>query len=508
MQQPNMSREERFMAMKLKRPVLVGGIGLTCGAWLWSEMSPSVFDIAGTSLWGAIAVGSGLWWVKRLSSDQPDIKPIPSIKPVSTEQIEKILGKAKTLVEQFVTEAEAAQQDAEQIDTVVAQLQNSIDQIRDRTVRSDLHLTIMGDRKVGKSTLYRWLSNFQTDADTAWSGVTLADINSQSDSNKSDSTSEVQAEALKSSDLVVMVTSGDLTDTVFRRIQSLVQQRHRVLLVLNQQDRYLPDERDQLVQHLRRRLDGLVQPQDVVSAAIAPAPIKVRQHHEDGSVQERMEEVQPEGAALTQRLETLLTQERQQLCLMTALRQSHELTHEIQHQINEVRRARALPVIEEYQWISAAAAFANPVPTLDLMAIAAINAQMVIDLGQFYNLEFSAAQAKAIAGTLAEVMIKLGLVELASQALSPLLKSHLLTFAAGGMIQGISAAYLTRIAGLSLIEFLEQQAFKDEEISASSFSLESFAPYLKAVFQQNQRTDFLKSLVQKGTAKLVPAASR
>ncbi|MGB3491692.1 MAG: DUF697 domain-containing protein [Elainellaceae cyanobacterium] len=506
------------MAMKLKRPVLVGGIGLTCGAWIWGEMAPSVGDIAGTSLWGAIAIGSGLWLLKRRSPESPILKPLPSIKPVTTEQVEQVLSKAKALIAQFATEAEAAQKDSEQsaatVEPLVEQLQSQIEQIRDRIIRPDLHLTIMGDRRVGKSALYQWLQANRTEANQAespenfWSGVTLTDTTSQLDSATSDRPDQAIAEALGTSDLVLAVTAGDLTDSAFRRIQELVQQRHRVLLVLNQHDRYLPDERTQLMQHLRQRLDGLVQPQDVVSVAIAPAPIKVRQHHEDGSVQERMEDVPPDAAALMQSLKTLLTQDRQQLCMMASLRQAHELTHQIQQQINAVRRDRALPVIEEYQWISAAAAFANPVPTLDLMAIAAINTQLIIDLGQFYHLQVSTAQAKAIAGTLAEVMVKLGLVELASQALSPLLKSNVMTFAAGGFIQGISAAYLTRIAGLSLIEFLEQQALEEGEPSPSHFSLDAFAPYLQAVFQRNQRTEFLKSLIQQGTAKLLPAHSR
>jgi len=77
--------------------------------------------------------------------------------------------------------------------------------------------------------------------------------------------------------------------------------------------------------------------------------------------------------------------------------------------LNGVRRDRAPPVAEQYQWIAAAAAFANP-PALDLLATAAINAQLVMELGAIYQQKFSLQQAQAVAGTLGSD--KLGLVEL------------------------------------------------------------------------------------------------
>ena len=111
--------------------------------------------------------------------------------------------------------------------------------------------------------------------------------------------------------------------------------------------------------------------------------------------------------------------------------------------MNGLRRDRAVPVIEQYQWIAAAAAFANPVPALDLLATAAINAQLVMELGGIYQQKFSLEQAQAVAGTLGSLMLKLGLVELSTQTIGTILKSNAITFVAGGVVQGVSAAYLT-----------------------------------------------------------------
>lgn len=97
-------------------------------------------------------------------------------------------------------------------------------------------------------------------------------------------------------------------------------------------------------------------------------------------------------------------------------------------------------------------------------------------------------------------MVKLGLVEMASQAITPILKSHALTYVAGGTLQGISAAYLTRLAGLSLVEYFEEQS----QSASTTFQLDRLIQKLKAVFQDNQRSAFLQTLVKQGISRLTP----
>ncbi|NJR64561.1 MAG: YcjF family protein [Leptolyngbyaceae cyanobacterium CRU_2_3] len=179
---------------------------------------------------------------------------------------------------------------------------------------------------------------------------------------------------------------------------------------------------------------------------------------------------------------------------------------DVQTELNQVRRHRALPLIEQYQWIAGAAAFANPVASLDLLATATINAQLVVDLGAIYQQQFSLEQAKTVMGNLAGQMVKLGLVEMASQAIAPLLKSHALTYVAGGTLQGISAAYLTQIAGLSLVEYFEEQSLNPSV--GSNFKIDRWVEKLKAVFAANQRTEVLRSWVKQGMRRLAPESSR
>ena len=216
-----------------------------------------------------------------------------------------------------------------------------------------------------------------------------------------------------------------------------------------------------------------------------------------------MEEQKPELTVLTERLSQILTQDAQQLVWATTMRAAAALKAEVKSELNKVRRDRALPVIEQYQWIAAAAAFANPVPALDLLATAAISAQIITDLGEIYQQKFSLQQAQAAAKTLGSLMLKLGLVELSTQAVGGILKGNAFTYVAGGAVQGVSAAYLTRLAGLSLIEYFQQEA-SENSATGQAFNLDRLGQTLQKVFQQNQRTAFLQGFVKQVVGRLMP----
>jgi uncharacterized protein len=269
---------------------------------------------------------------------------------------------------------------------------------------------------------------------------------------------------------------------------------------LNKQDQYLADESASVLLSLKQRMQG-----NVVATAASPIPIKVRKHENDGSVQEWMEQPAPNIHQLTQQLGEL-AQQGQRLVWLTTMRKAGLLKADAKNWLNGTRRDRATPIIEQYQWIAAAAAFANPVPALDILATAAINAQMVMDLGNIYQQKFSLEQAQTVAGTMGSLMLKLGLVELSTKAISTVLKSNAVTFVAGGVVQGVSAAYLTRIAGLSLVEYFQQQEIAID--SGTGLNLENLRQTLQKVFGQNQQISFLQGFVKQGMKRLLPEAQQ
>jgi hypothetical protein len=446
---------------------------------------------------GAVALGTGLWLFQQKPSKDIDFSPVAS--PLDRVTVEKAIAQAESVINQLETEADN-QEASIQLRQRVAQLTTELD-------RQEIKLAVTGGKGVGKSSLIQVLeSNWLPQQPQ---GLSLKETPALFVGADTAVEAETAAkEVALASDLVLFVTTGDLTDTEFQTLQQLRATNQRVMLVLNKQDQYLPTERATVLQQLRQRMLGRLGAEDVVAIASSPAPVKVRQHQPDASVQEWMEQQSPDLTALSERLSQIVTQEGQQLVWASTMRATAALKAEAKSQLNKVRRDRALPVIEQYQWIAAAAAFANPVPALDLLATAAISAQVVTDLGEIYQQKFSLQQAQAAAKTLGSLMLKLGLVELSTQTIGTILKGNAFTYVAGGAVQGVSAAYLTRLAGLSLIEYFQEQEQSENAATGRSLNLDRLGEKLQKVFQQNQRTAFLQEFVKQVVGRLVPASPR
>lgn len=479
------------MAVKLRRPILVGGVGLSFALWLWQSLNHSIVQWSEFGVLGAVAVGGGFWFWQQKTAKTNDLSSQAQL--VSREMVEKAIAQTDTLINQLETEANNQE--------TITQLRQQLTKVTTELDRKELNLAITGGKKVGKTSLLQLLSNCLPQ--------TQQQINLQETAalfvTNTDPETELKDINL-ASDIVLFVTTGDLTQTEFQALQQLRATNQRLMLILNKQDQFLPTERATVLQQLRTRMTWQLGAEDVVGIAANPAPVKVRKHQIDDSLQEWIETQQPDVIALSSRLTQILATEGQQLVWGTALRATVELQKEVKIQLNKVRGDRALPVIEQYQWIAAAAAFANPVPALDLLATAAISGQLVIELGEIYQQKFSMQQAQTTAKTLGSLMFKLGLVELSTQTIGGILKSNAFTYVAGGAVQGVSAAYLTRLAGLSLIEYLEEQEYSDTATD-KLFNFERLAQKLQRVFQQNQRTAFLQGFVKATVGRILPESS-
>ncbi|BAY07337.1 YcjF family protein [Calothrix sp. NIES-2098] len=473
--------------MKLQRPILVGGLGLSFSLWMLDSWHDSIVQVSEFGLLSVLAVGSGLWLFQQ-NRPKASVEQLDSML-VERADVENAIAKAEAVINQLAQEADNH--------PAIGKLREQVNQLLLDLDRQEIKLAVTGGKSVGKTTLIEVLkSSWQAEIKQKVSFQETAPLFIKA-SDKSDT--DVLAE-VQTSDFVLFLSNGDLTDSEFQTLQQLKAVSQPFMLVFNKQDQYLPDERASILLSLKQRVQG-----NLVATAASPIPIKVRKHEADGTVQEWLEQPAPDIQPLTQHLNEMLTQQAQKLVWATTLRKAKLLKAEAKNSLNDIRRDRATPAIEQYQWIAAAAAFANPVPALDVLATAAINAQMVMDLGNIYQQKFSLEQAQTVAGTMGSLMLKLGLVELSTKAVSTVLKSNAVTFVAGGVVQGVSAAYLTRVAGLSLIEYFQQQEIALD--SGNNLNLEKLRQTLQNVFQQNQHMAFLQGFVKQGVKRLLPEAA-
>jgi uncharacterized protein (DUF697 family) len=131
---------------------------------------------------------------------------------------------------------------------------------------------------------------------------------------------------------------------------------------------------------------------------------------------------------------------------------------------------------------------------VDLLAAAAVNAQMVVELGRVYGCEMNIDQGKELARSLAKTLVSLGIVRGAVEIFSLALQTNAGTFVIGRAIQGATAAYLTRIAGKSFIEYFRRnQDWGDGGISE----------VVQEQFQLNRRDEFMKGFLKEAIARVV-----
>jgi uncharacterized protein len=471
------------------RPWIIGGVGVVGTVLLVDGMTHVISDWLPT-----IVVGSGVTWgYFKIQAARAKVAGQPiSTRAITLDTVKSAVAEAETVVNQLAQEVSngTVATDGQQL----AKLRLQIHELLSQLDRSEIRIALMGGAGVGKSSLLELLK--QTWSEAISQQLRLFDsapLFTALDRNDSVITAWQIA---KQADLVIFLTDGDLTESQMQVLQRLAQGYRRTLLVFNKQDQYLPREQVEILEKLRSRVQGVLPTEDVVGIATQPRPIKVRQYQEDGAVQEWLEEPETQITTLTDRLNTILLEEGQKLILASSLGNAAALKAEASGHLNYVRRDRAMPMLEKAQWIVAGTAFVNPFPAIDLLATAAINAQLVMDISALYQQKITFEQAKVVASTLAALMVKQGVVEVSSQAIAALLKSNAVTYAAGGLVQGVSGAYFTRLAGLTLIEYFESES------NLQRVKKDKLQQILESVFQNNQRAAVLQLFVQQVVDRL------
>ena len=129
-----------------------------------------------------------------------------------------------------------------------------------------------------------------------------------------------------------------------------------------------------------------------------------------------------------------------------------------QADLETLRRERFRSLLQRSQWIVAGVVIASPVPSLDLLAVAVGNGLMVKEMAAIWSCPWSAEVLQVVARQLGSAALAQGVVELSGQALLGLAKLDGASWVAAGAMQGLSAAYLTRVVGVSMADWMALNA--------------------------------------------------
>ncbi len=286
--------------------------------------------------------------------------------------------------------------------------------------------------------------------------------------------------------LLLFVVDNDLQNSEYTALKSLAEIGKRSLVVFNKTDLYTEEDKEAIVVRLRERLLGIVSKIDIVAIAANPQSVRL----DNGQIYLP----EPDTMPLIRRMAAVLRAEGEDLIADNILLQSQRLGEEARRLIDTQRRRQADKVVERFQWIGAGVIAVTPLPVVDVLATAAVNAQMVVEIGKVYGCELNLERGQELAMSLAKTLAGLGIVEGAIKLISTALQLTVATFLIGKAIQGVSAAYLTRIAGKSFIEYFRQN---------QDWGDGGMTEVVQRQFQLVKKDEFVKSFVKDAITKIV-----
>ena len=249
-------------------------------------------------------------------------------------------------------------------------------------------------------------------------------------------------------DLLLLVVDGDLRAAEWQVFQTLATLGKRLLLVLNKCDLRGEQEEQRLLALLRKRCAQTIPREDVVPVSSAPQSVPMP----GGKRYQPAPEVEP----LVRRIAEVLHGEGEELIADNLLLQCRELGEASRQLLDRQRRKDAETIVDRYMWIGAGVLMVTPLPGIDLLGTAAVNAQMVMEIGKVYGVQLSRATAQDLALSVGRTLAGLGLIKGGVGLLTGALSLQLPGLLVSRAIQGVSAAWLTRVAGQGFITYFQQ----------------------------------------------------
>jgi len=260
------------------------------------------------------------------------------------------------------------------------------------------------------------------------------------------------------SDLVLFVVDGDLTDSELKALRQVKGAAQRLVLVLNKIDRYTRTDRKLLLQTLRERVAGSIQPQDILTAAAQPAERVVILVDAEGSETETRRQPPPDVTALRERIWDILKAEGKTMAALNAGLFAGRFSDRLTREIVAIRRDLAEKVVRNYCLAKGVAVALNPIPVADILAAVATDAAMMIHLSRVYGLPITRGEAgsllKTISVQLAFLMGTVWVMNLAAAALKGISLGLSTVVTAGA--QGAVAWYGTYVVGKAAERYFAQ----------------------------------------------------
>jgi small GTP-binding protein len=308
----------------------------------------------------------------------------------------------------------------------------------------------------------------------------------------------IAAESARDADVVLLVVDGPLRENEHKLLAKLGEMEKRILVCLNKSDWYACDDRDKLLGQLRRQTAAYVSDHEVFAIQSQIGTRLRRRVATDGATIGEQVTVPPDIEPLADRMTEVVQRNGKELLMANLLLQSRGLVERGKQRVREAVDRRAWDVVDRYTWVSAGIAAVNPFPVADVLAGMGVSTKMIMDLTEVYQQKLDLETASKWLGQMGKVLLGSIGVQGPSVALgavtASLLKSvPLAGHLAGGLLQGVVQALITKWIGSVFIEYFRNEMQMPEG---------GLAALARRQWEQLTTFDELRKLVQTARQKL------
>jgi GTP-binding protein EngB required for normal cell division/uncharacterized protein (DUF697 family) len=392
------------------------------------------------------------------------------------------------------------------------QIRRALEEVEEKREQQTLEIVAFGTVSGGKSSVLNALAGrdvFRTEVrggttvarnEIPWPGddrVVLVDTPGLAEI-KGHEREELAKRAARDADLVVFVTDGPLRDFEVRFLEILSAMEKRIVVCLNKEDWYTPEDRELLLDQIAEQARRLVPRENIVAVRARPT-VRVRTRVlADGTQSDETVAVESDISALAERLQAIVNRDGTDLLLANLLLQSRGLVAEAKAHVRTQIDARAWQIVERSMWQAGAAAALSPLPVIDLAAGLGITSHMVLQLARVYRQKIDLDTAGRLVSELGKQLVSVAGANVAAPVAASGIASLLKTVPgvgtiSGGLLQGMVQVLVTRWIGGVFVEYFR---------SEMSEKATDWASLARSQWQQVTRPEDLAKLVKAGIVRL------
>ena len=287
------------------------------------------------------------------------------------------------------------------------------------------------------------------------------------------------------SDLVLFVLDQDINKYENYLIKELLKIGKKIIIVLNKCDLRSRDDNKLIKENIISITSARKNKISVVQTIAVPQPSTYIKS-------DTINLIPDVGGLFREIIETLYSSG-EELLADNILFRSNKLGIKSKSFIQEQRYLMSNKVINKYMWITGGVILVNPLPAIDFLTTTSVNVQMIMEISKIYEIKLTKKDAKDLSKSLLIALAKLGILKGGLAILSPALSTTLTKIIISKSIQSITAGWLIRIVGLSLIEYFKNgQDWGDGGIQE----------VVDKIYRISKREEILNNFVKEAISKI------